>query len=97
MSGRRTDLDGWHPADDYDNAPTDPHHGGKIWKDRYVRAHEQRDKEMMFLVGRITELVTALENIVDESPADTPYSWCQTKLARCNEIARSALTPTDQQ
>ena len=38
-----------------------------------------------------TQLRSALEKIVDESPPDTAYSWCQTHLARCHQIARDAL------
>ena len=43
------------------------------------------------LVAEIEALRSALQAIVDESPKDTAYSWCQIKLARCNEIARNAL------
>lgn len=43
------------------------------------------------LVDEIARLRAALEAIVAESPNDTAYSWCQSKLARCNEIAGSAL------
>lgn len=41
--------------------------------------------------GEVRRLREALRLIVSESPQDTPYSWCQEKLARCNEIARNAL------
>lgn len=59
----------------------------------FARSHEMRDKEMMFLVGRIEELRSALQKIADESLPDTAYSWCPAKLAKCNEIARNALSP----
>ncbi len=45
---------------------------------------------------RIDALEAALQRIVESSPPDTAYSWCQMRLALCNEIARDALSAEHQ-
>lgn len=65
--------------------------GSTVTMDEYHAALDRRDKEMMFLVGRIGKLHAALETI-----ATLPMPEQDNMLsANMRKIAADAITPTE--
>ena len=61
----------------------DPDYGGEHF-DYQAMANAE-------LISVAPDLVAALESIQQAADPATPYSWCQTKLGECREIAKAAL------
>ena len=65
--------------------------GSRASAEEIAMAHAAQKELAGGMQGEIDRLRAALQAIVDESPPDTAYSWCEIKLKRCHVIARDAL------
>lgn len=68
----------------------DPDYGGEHY-DHQAIANAELIARAPDLLAENEKLKAALRAVLETSPRDTPFSWCQIKLAKCNKIAADAL------